>query len=110
MKQLKTRFSYSLWLVMIVCTFMACTSRPKNVKMVDAYPNIYPDYVEVTIPSDIAPLNFSMENDSVTIIDVEVKGSKGGSLHANGEYANFNLDEWKQLLNNNRGGKLIMTV
>ncbi len=110
MKQLKTRFSYSLWLVMIVCTFMACTSRPKNVKMVDAYPNIYPDYVEVTIPSDIAPLNFSMASDSISTIDVEVKGSKGGSLHANGEYANFNLDEWKQLLNNNRGGKLIMTV
>lgn len=78
--------------------------------MVDEYPQIYPDYIGVTIPVDIAPLNFSMLSDSIALMDVEVKGSKGGSLHANGEYADFDIGEWHRLLNANRGDSLTVTV
>ena len=110
MRKLKICSFFSLWLPIIACTLMACSSQPKNVKTIDSYPVIYPDYVEVTIPVDIAPLNFSMANDSITTIDVKVKGSKGGSLYVNGEYADFNIDEWQQIVKQNKGGKLIVTV
>ena len=59
----------------------------------DELPQIYPDYVGVTVPLDIAPLDFAMLSDSVSAIDVEVKGSRGGSLHTNGESAEFDIDE-----------------
>lgn len=78
--------------------------------MVDEYPQIYPDYIGVTVPVDIAPLNFSMLSDSIALMDVEVKGSKGGSLHANGEYADFDIGEWHRLLTANRGDSLTVTV
>jgi hypothetical protein len=39
--------------------FTSCTSTPKDVVMQDALPNIFPDYIGVTIPVEIAPLNFS---------------------------------------------------
>ena len=94
-----------------VCLLAACSSSsPKDVTIVDEQPDIYPDYVGVTIPTGIAPLDFAMRSDSVTTIDVEVKGSQGGSLHTNGTYANFDIDAWHELLEQNKGGELTVTV
>ena len=76
----------------------------------DQLPEIYPDYTEVTIPTDIAPLNFAMTDDEVTTMDVRVKGVKGGELHTNGAFADFDIDEWHQLLEQNKGGKLTVSV
>ena len=54
-----------LWLL------AGCTSSmPKDVADVDELPSIYPDYIGVTVPVDIAPLNFAMQSDDVTAIDV----------------------------------------
>ena len=94
----------------LVIILLGCQSTPKDVTSVNDLPDIYPDYVDVTIPVGIAPLNFSMADDEVETIDVEVKGSKGGSLHVNGDYADFDIDEWHQLLQTNKGGKLTLTV
>lgn len=94
----------------LVIILLGCQSTPKDVTSVNELPDIYPDYVDVTIPVGIAPLNFSMTDDDVETIDVEVKGSKGGSLHANGDYADFDIDEWHQLLQTNKGEKLTLTV
>ena len=94
-----------------VCLLAACSSSsPKDVTLVDEQPAIYPDYIGVTIPTGIAPLDFAMRSDSVTTIDVEVKGSQGGSLHANGAYADFDIAAWHELLEQNKGGELTVTV
>jgi len=76
---------------------------------VEALPKIYPDYVGVTIPAGIAPLNFNMA-DSVDALDVVVRGSKGGELHARGGYADFSISDWHQLTRQNLGGRLTFTV
>ena len=96
--------------VLVACMLFACSSRPENVQHADQLPEIYPDYTGVTVPVGIAPLNFSMADDSFTDIDVEVKGKKGGSLHANGSFADFDIDEWHQLLAENRGSQLLVSV
>jgi len=88
----------------------ACSSKPTDVSRVDDQPEIYPDYVGVTIPVGIAPLNFAMADEAFGTIDVEVKGSKGGNLHANGDYADFDIDAWHQLLEQNKGAALTFTV
>ena len=107
MKQLSLHIAL---LSLLVLMLVGCKSTPENVTQNDALPNIYPDYIGVTIPVGIAPLNFSMTDDEVETIDVEVKGSKGGAVHANGAYADFDIDEWHQLLKTNKGGKLSVTV
>ena len=88
----------------------ACSRQPENVQQVNQLPVIYPDYVDVTIPEGIAPLNFAMADDSVTTVDVLVTGVHGGSLHVNGDYADFEVDAWHNLLKQNRGTKLTFTV
>ena len=89
---------------------LGCHSYPTDVKQVQQLPAIWPDYTEVTIPTNIAPLNFAMADNDVKTIDVMVKGSKTGELHVNGDYADFDVDEWHQLLEANKGGKLTFTV
>lgn len=106
---LKAVVNISLFTILFLL-FMGCHSTPTDVIQKDELPDIYPDYVGVTIPVSIAPLNFSMADDSVETIDVEVKGSKGGSIHANGSYADFDIDEWHELLEANKGGTLTLTV
>ena len=97
-------------ILIVGCVLAACSSKPTDVNKVDALPEIYPDYVGVTIPAGIASLNFSMADDAFETIDVEVKGSKGGSVHANGNYADFDIDEWHSLLEQNKGSLLTFTV
>ena len=89
---------------------VGCHSYPTDVKQVQQLPAIWPDYTEVTIPANIAPLNFAMADDGFETVDVTVKGSKSGELHANGDYADFDVDEWHQLLEANKGGQLTFTV
>ena len=58
----------SVWL------WTACGSSPSTVSKTDSLPDIYPDYIGVTIPVDIAPLDFSMADDAYETNDVSVKG------------------------------------
>ena len=77
----------------------------------DQLPDIYPDYIGVTIPTDIAPLNFCMNDSLVERIDVVIKGNKGGELHAQGTAStNLPMEEWKELLRANAGDSLSVTV
>ena len=100
----------SLWLCVSVWLLLACSSNPEHPTLVDKLPVIYPDYIGVTIPADIAPLNFNFADETINRMDVVVKGSKGGELHVNGEWADFDIDEWHALTAQNLGGRLTVTV
>lgn len=97
-------------LLLTSVVLLGCHSYPTDVKQVQQLPAIWPDYTKVTIPTNIAPLNFAMADDECETIDITVKGSKTGKLHANGDYADFDVDEWHQLLEANKGGQLTFTV
>ena len=100
-------------IVLLVCVaflMSGCHSRPDHTQPVAQLPAIYPDYIGVTVPVDMAPLNFAMADDDFTDIDVVVKGQKSGSMYANGADADFDIDEWHQLLAANKGSQLTFTV
>ena len=104
------RITRYLLMLSAVLALVACSSSPRQARDVAQQPAIYPDYTDVTVPADIAPLNFAMADDDVSAIDVEVTGSKGGTLHASGTYADFELEAWHQLLSQNKGGRLSFCV
>ena len=102
------RLSLSLTLSLLL---VACSSTPTDVTVTNQQPAIYPDYIGVTIPDGIAPMNFNIRsNDEVEAVDVVVKGSKGGQLHVNDAWARFDVDEWHALTAANKGGDLTFTV
>lgn len=88
---------------------VSCTEAVDNAAVTDRQPAIFPDYVGVTVPATIAPMNFSMADDADKM-DVTVNGSKGGEMHVQGDYADFDLDEWHELLSQNKGGRLTFSV
>lgn len=99
------------WLMGVGCWLMAsCASTPEHVSKVNQLPDIYPDYIGVTIPADIAPLNFNLADEDINCMDVVVRGSKGGELHTNGDWADFDIADWQALTQQNRGGKITLTV
>ena len=84
-------------LLTAVLVMVACSPTPENVQKSDALPPIYPDYADVTIPVNIAPLNFLVRG-------AEAVSVKVGSLTVSGqgEEVVFGEREWRQLLEQNQ--------
>lgn len=98
--------------ILLALTLLGCSHKPENAEMQASLPPIFPDYVGVTIPAEIAPLNFSVVSNNGTAerVDVTVKGADGSEIHTNGKYAAFDIDEWHKLTEANRGKELKVTV
>ena len=89
----------------------ACTETVIDAKQEAAQPQIYPDYLGVTVPVNIAPLNFCMADEKALLIDAVITDRHGHSLHSQGsEAVDFDLDDWHALLGQNRGDSLSVTV
>lgn len=99
------------WITIIVMALLlaSCREEVKNAREVDDLPPIFPDYVEVTVPVSIAPLNFCSAGESERV-DVVLKGEHGEAIHVQGAYTDFDIDAWHRLLEDNRGGKLTCSV
>lgn len=94
----------------IILMLIGCSPTPHDVVHSDAQPQIYPDYIGVEVPTNIAPLNFCMADRQTEWIDVTIKGSMGGAIHSDGQHTTFDINEWHELLEQNRDSKLIVTV
>ena len=93
---------------LISVVILGCGRTPENVTKADSLPPVFPDYTGVTVPAEIAPLNFSVED--AERVDVTVRGADGGELHTNGRYADFNIRDWHRLTEANKGKKLTVSV
>jgi hypothetical protein len=63
-----------LLLFMVMC---ACNKKVENAQTINENPVIFPDYTGVTIPSNIAPLNFNVLVNNVSLVDAVFIGSDG---------------------------------
>ena len=52
-----------LYILALILTLAACTSSPHDARQTDEAAPMYPDYADVTIPVNIAPLNFLLRDD-----------------------------------------------
>lgn len=101
-----------LLLCITVFQLISCTPTPTRgntkavTKKVKTPAPIYPDYRDVTIPVNIAPLNFLLREDCEAI-QVEVGDI---TLNARGNQAIFDLEEWQQLLTQSVGKTLDVKV
>ena len=84
----------------------SCTPSPENVQKSDSLPPVYPDYTDVTIPQNIAPLNFLLRAEAEAM---EVKVGDM-TIHTRGNEAVFDLDDWQELMQQTAGKTLEVTV
>lgn len=101
-----------LYTLLSLLLFVACTTETvSNAKEEAVQPHIYPDYLGVTIPVNIAPLCFCMADEAALCIDAVITDRHGHQLHSQGEESvDFDVDEWHTLLGQNRGDSLSVTV
>lgn len=102
--------NYLLNIVVLLAICSCTVSQPENAELVNEQPPIYPDYIGVTIPVEIAPLDFDYNGGEFEVMYVLAKGSKGGELSAGGTTIEFDIDDWHELTRKNQGGTISMTV
>ena len=93
---------FSGFLLLVAC------ERPNNIRESNDLPPIYPDYINVTIPCNIAPLNFLMRNQPERI-EVVLKG------HTQVQYTGkdkiqFSESQWKRFLQAEQGNTVSVQV
>ena len=107
MSHWKNKYLYFIIVVLIY----SCNNKPSdNYKQTDEAPDIFPDYTGVTIPPDIAPLNFKINNSGEGFF-VRVSGKdKSIEIASDKGKTEFPLKEWHKLLADNTGGTLKFDV
>ena len=96
---------------MALLLFTACTETVSDARQEAGQPRIYPDYIGVTIPVNIAPLDFNMADETALLVDAVITDGHGNSLHSQGdETVDFDIDEWHALLGQNQGDSLSVVV
>lgn len=95
------------FLFFIIVMMASCSVSPDNVQEKNEQAPMYPDYTDITIPVNIAPLNFIMRNDPqrvcVYVNDKEFYNEAGARVE-------FDMDRWKNLLEENVGKKLNVRI
>ena len=101
-----------IFTLLSVILLTACTTETvSDARKEKNQPHIYPDYLGVTIPVNIAPLNFGMADEKFLLVDAVITDRKGNTLHSQGdESVDFDIDDWHELLDKNRGDSLSVTV
>ena len=94
-----------LFLLFLVVACSKHPSLPSSFTQVDAEPSIWPDYTDVTVPPNIAPLNFLVDSveDVVAQVGSQIYGGKANKVQ-------INEKEWREMLEESKGGSLSVSV
>ena len=74
---------------------------------------LYPDYTDIVIPPNIAPLNFQLKEEGALEVVAHFQGTRGGKLVAGGEKdlkVRIDSTQWRSLLQQNRGKDIQVTL
>jgi len=88
-----------------------CTSNPGKISEIDREPVIEPDYSGITIPRNIAPLNFIIREDGERF-SIVIKSSKGYEKKINSKsgVVKFPAVAWKKILENAEDGTISVEI
>ena len=98
-----------LLLLLMVTSCSKHPSLPTSFTEVNETPHIYPDYVDVVVPPNIAPLNFLVDDVEDVVAEFQVQNSK---LNFGGSDNKVQIDEkeWHELLAEAKGKSLSVRV
>lgn len=92
-------------LLLVLVLVAACNSSVQP----DVVPCMFPDYRDITIPYNIAPLNFRMKG--AHALKVTLTGNKGSySFSSRGELLEFPMEKWHSMLESEKGNTMSVKV
>ena len=99
-----------LYFSVLLPMLVSCSRSIDDYVTVDSKPYIFPDYTDIVIPVNIAPLNFKADGDA-ELLGVEVKaGSDVIKLKCRNGKAVWNNSQWRSLLSAHIGDTIFYTV
>ena len=93
-----------VWCIGLLICYSCSPEIPERFVVVEKEPLIYPDYIGVTVPCNIAPLSFRI-NETGTAF-VTRFSSPDIDIDISGKDAVVPLKEWSMLMNNAKGGEI----
>ena len=108
---MKNRFYIkSIWILAFILFYSCSVNIDKNSKTKE-YASIYPDYTDIQIPPNIAPMNFSIEEDAKKFY-VKFYSENGPAIKIKTDDPSIiiPMKKWKKLLKKNKGGKLLIDI
>ena len=101
------RIAFILSLIALMCS---CSGKVQITGQMNQPADIFPDYQGVTVPVNIAPMNFHVIGDASDIAVKVVAGGVETVIKADDGKVSFGRLFWKSLLKNNIGKDIIFTV
>ena len=101
-------FYFSFFILLLA----ACSkhpSVPSSFTQMNEEPRIYPDYTDVTVPPNIAPLNFLVDSVEDVVAEFAIQDSKSTYGGKDGK-VQIDEDEWHRMLASATGKSLSVTV
>ncbi len=98
-------------IILIVCLCILSACRPQISGNFGSQPDIFPDYRDVTVPVNIAPMNFEMLSDEGLRWRVVIRGvSDSLIIRSDDGLISFRMGQWRRLLQENAGRQLSVEV
>lgn len=87
-----------IYIISAIATALAsCSPKvPTDAAQADALPSIYPDYADVTVPCNIAPMNFMIEEEGSSYITC-LKAPGAADVVVKGKKIDIEADDWRKL-------------
>ncbi|MDR0541010.1 MAG: hypothetical protein LBH19_02230 [Dysgonamonadaceae bacterium] len=97
----------STFILFLGCLLTACGSQAdRKYWQLSQQPSIFPDYTDITIPCNIAPLNFQVEDTADIRVSVLVVGTKRYEFKSRSALMQFPEKQWKKMLEAEKGQTL----
>lgn len=94
--------------LLLACIASSCIGSYQDAAPSSEPLSIYPDYTDVVVPANIAPLNFNILNEADA--SVAVLSGAGMSIQAKGPGIRISEKKWKKLLEQSRGNSIEVDV
>jgi hypothetical protein len=110
-KEDKRLTGMSLLFLMVFILTSSCIKAPENFIEVGNAPKIFPEYYDLTLPPNIAPLNFIIkENGTRYRVNIHSGSGKTIDIKQISPHIKIPLDEWHNLLSENIGDSISIEV
>ena len=107
-KKLKLKTRKWIWGLTTWLFFSISCNHTENILVSEEFPPIYPDYINVTIPYNIAPLNFVFRE--AQRIEVTLEGQSGTMQCKGKDKIQFSQNRWKKFLKAEMGNNITVTI
>lgn len=96
--------------LLLILLLVACTPTPENVQKSDGMPPMYPDYTDIWIPRNIAPLNFILRGGIEAVEVVATVDDQQLQINEKGDEVCFEIDEWHEFIENAKNKEVKVRV